>query len=88
MIHFCSVLASILRLASLALLHLTRVAKIVLTSDNGITKGHGRYFHTIAPDYGLSTTHIHLRIWIRVGGCNAVDGPQDKQEVEIFYRDP
>jgi hypothetical protein len=24
-------------------------------------------------------------IEIRVGGCNAVDGPKDKQDVELFF---
>jgi hypothetical protein len=28
--------------------------------------------------------HPAAHIEIRVGGCNAVDGPKDKQDVELF----
>jgi len=28
--------------------------------------------------------HPAVHIEIRVGGCNAVDGPKDKQDVELF----
>ncbi|MEN8690650.1 MAG: hypothetical protein AB1Z20_11140, partial [Desulfobacterales bacterium] len=29
--------------------------------------------------------HPAAHIEIRVGGCNAVDGPKDKQGVELFF---
>ncbi|MGD9273433.1 MAG: hypothetical protein PVI65_03630, partial [Desulfobacterales bacterium] len=29
--------------------------------------------------------HTAAHIEIRVGGCNAVDGPKDKQGVELFF---
>jgi hypothetical protein len=29
--------------------------------------------------------HPAAHIEIRVGGCNAVDGPKDKQDVELFF---
>ena len=30
-------------------------------------------------------THPAAHIEIRVGGCNAVDGPKGKQDVELFF---
>jgi heme/copper-type cytochrome/quinol oxidase subunit 2 len=39
----------------------------------------------IAPDFGSSTRHIRRCISrICAGGCNAVDGPKDHQDVELF----
>ena len=29
-----------------------------------------------------------MHIEIRVGGCNAVDGPKDKQDVELIFAGP
>jgi hypothetical protein len=38
----------------------------------------------MAPDFGLSPRHIRRRISRCVGGCNAGDGPKDKQDVALF----
>ena len=41
--------------------------------------------HDCAGLWFVYKAHPPAHIGIRLGGCNAVDGPQDKQEVELFF---
>jgi hypothetical protein len=35
--------------------------------------------------WSVCNAHPPVHIWICAGGCNAVDGPKDKKDVELFF---
>jgi hypothetical protein len=35
--------------------------------------------------WSVYKAHFPVHIWICAGGCNALDGPKDKKDVELFF---